>query len=111
MPANIRLRIKLLAVKNTLAFCNTESITTVKSFTRQAPSANVIKLFMPVIYEARVLVPGWYFKPSVMFVGMASSLPWSGASFGGPARVGSGPNHINKIILERLVRDKHSSLL
>ncbi len=75
---------------------------TVKSFTIQAPSANVIKLFMPVICEARVLVPGRHFQPSVMFVGKASSLPWSGASFGCLTRVGSGPKHIHKTLLERI---------
>ncbi len=46
---------------------------------------NVIDLFMSVIYkcsyQARALVPGKTFQPSLMFVGKAKSLPKRGASF------------------------------
>ncbi len=38
-----------------------------------SPVANVIKLFMAVLYES--VVPGRPLQPSLMFVGKAGSLP------------------------------------
>jgi hypothetical protein len=62
---------------------------TIKSFS----GANVIKLFSSVIYDyslqARVFVPGKPFQPSLMIVGEARSLPWSGAPASCFTRVGS----------------------
>ncbi len=46
------------------------------------PGPNVIKLFLSVIneylYEARAFNPGKPFQPSLMFVGVARSLPYIG---------------------------------
>ncbi len=40
-----------LEVANALAYYDTATITVVKGFMVQAPGANVIKLFLSVIYE------------------------------------------------------------
>ena len=48
--ANIRLMWEWMKVANTLAYCNTATITTEKSFRVQTPLACTIKLFTTVIY-------------------------------------------------------------
>ncbi len=55
-----------------------------------------------------MFVPG---KPSLMFVGKAKSLPLSGAPESCFGAVGSSLTHKHTTRLERLARDKHSSLL
>ncbi len=51
------------------------------------------------------------FQPSLMFVGKARSLPESGVLFGCSTQVGYSLTHKHQSRLERLARDKHSSLL
>jgi hypothetical protein len=50
-----------------------------QSFITSTPGVDVIKLFTAVScsfsYLARVFVRGWHFRPSLMFVGKANSLP------------------------------------
>jgi hypothetical protein len=58
-----------------------------------------------------MFVPGKPFHPSVMIVGEARGLPESGASARCFTEVGSGLTNNHYTRLERLVRDKHSSLL
>jgi hypothetical protein len=79
------------------------------------PRANVIKLFADVIYKfskyARVFVPGKFFQPSLMFVGKPGAYPIEE-----PFRcctLGKAPSlaHKQQTWLERIARDKHSSLL
>ncbi len=78
LPANIRLGWKSMANSNTLAYYDRATITDVKSFIVQPPGPNV-KKFTTVIYKclqkARVLVSDRLFRPSLIFVGKASSLP------------------------------------
>ncbi len=52
-----------------------------------------------------------HFQPSLIFVGEVRSLPQSGAPRWCFTQVGSGLTCIHKTRLERLARDKHSSLL
>ncbi len=58
-----------------------------------------------------MFVPGKPFQPSLMFVGEARSLPWSGAPERSFTRVGSGLTRKRKTRLEKLAVHKHSSLL
>ncbi len=58
-----------------------------------------------------MFVSGKPFQPSLEFVGKARSLSQSGAPERLLNRVGSGLTHKDKTRLERLARDKHSSLL
>ncbi len=64
---------------NTLAYYQNQYFTDKKSYITLAPGDNVIKHFMPVTYEylqsARVFVPGNPYRPSIVFVGKARSLP------------------------------------
>jgi hypothetical protein len=64
------------------------------------PGSNVIKLFMSVL-----------FLVGLMFMVKASSLTESGVSFRCSNRIGSGPNRKHKTRLERLIREKRSSIL
>jgi hypothetical protein len=56
-------------------------------------------------------VPGKRFLPSLMFVGEAWNLPYSGVPESCFTQVGSGLTCNHKTRQERLARDKHSSLL
>jgi hypothetical protein len=58
-----------------------------------------------------VFVTGKPFQPNLLFVGMAKSLPLSGALERCFTWVGSFRTHKHCTILERLARDEHSSLL
>ncbi len=58
-----------------------------------------------------MFVPGKPFQPILMFVGEARSLPKSGAPEGSFTRVGSGLTRKYWTRVERLARDKHSSVL
>ena len=58
-----------------------------------------------------MFVPGKYCHPSLIFVGKARSLPYSGAPERFFDRVGSCFINSHLTRLERLVMDKHSSLL
>jgi hypothetical protein len=64
-----------------------------KGFMTSTPGPNVIKLFTFVFNEcsqkARVFDPGKLFKPSLMIVGKAKSLPQRGTSFRVSTWVGS----------------------
>jgi hypothetical protein len=58
-----------------------------------------------------VFVSGKYCQPSLMFVGKDRSLPYCGASERCFIHLGSGLTSKHWARLERLARDKHSSLL
>ncbi len=58
-----------------------------------------------------MFVPGKPLQPSLMFVGKARGLPWSGAPVRCLIWIGSGFTCKHETMLERLTRDKHSSLL
>ncbi len=58
-----------------------------------------------------MFVLGKPFQPSLMFVGKAKSLPKKGAPFRCSIWLGSGITHNHYNRLEKVVRDKYSSLL
>jgi hypothetical protein len=67
---------KYLVFANALAYYDVPSITAANKFKVQALWANVIILFMDVIFKkARVFVLGKHYQPSLMFVGKSRHLP------------------------------------
>jgi hypothetical protein len=69
--------------------------------------ANIIKLYTTVSYDFLCLP----FQPNLLFMGKARSLPLNGAPERGFTWVGSCLARKHKSIIERLAKDKHSSLL
>ncbi len=76
-----------------------------------SPGANVIKLFCPQFTNFRNKLPGKPFQPRLTFVGEARSLPLRGAPEISFTWVRSSLICKHQTRLERLARDKHSSLL
>jgi hypothetical protein len=79
------------------------------------PGPNVIKLFTVVSYDflyyVRAFVHGKPFQPSLMFVGKSRSLPYTGATPRCFTWVGFCLTCKHKTRLEKLARNKCSSLL